>query len=1118
MPRPPPAAPGQAQLRLLGDPALIAADGSIKVLERRAAGLLALVALEPGVTRARAAALLWPESDNARQSLRQQIARFKKNYGAELLTGSDALFIADGVTVDALHAVGGALLGDLAFDDCEDFAAWLAQQRAQRRNGEASGLAQQIAAAEAGGDLEGAARLAEQLLLTDNDSEAHHRTLMRLHYLRGDIAQAQAAYERLVRLLRTRFGAQPSAETEQLARALRAAQSPALPAGAAPPQRPVPVTVLRPPRMIGRQRELAALAEAWQSGRAALLLGEPGLGKTRLLTEFAAGRRVLAVQGRPGDAGVPYATLSRLLRTIFERTRIELPAPRRTELARLLPELAPSVPLPADGQRLLLQGAVEAVLAQARADGVAGDGVIVDDLHFADDASVEMLQALVCGSAGAEALAGLRWALAQRPGEGSAAAAALRATLEEAQALAVIALAPLTDAEMAELIDSLGLPELDSAQLAPQLTRHTGGNPLYALETLKQGLASGLLQQGRLPTPVNVGALIERRLKQLSERALALARVAAIGGVDFSIALAEHVMGVRAVELADAWAELEAAQVLREQAFAHDLVHDAVLRSVPEAIARHLHAQLAQWLVEHKGESARIASHWESAHEDRLAAEAWTEAARSADARLRYREAQACFEHAARLYASLGDRQSHFLALQGAVDQASLLDVDPRSYAALCERLIAAAFDDGQRVQAMVYRLRALEMAGDGEALLRGADEVIAMAQACGEKRAEAVGRSGRATAIAALGRLDEAAALYEEVAALGVQVGDPELEGFGYSSRAVMLSRLGRHVEALAQFERARELYGRHEHHLRLAMVEQQSAVILVSRGHAGEGLVAAERALSLAQRVDVSLDVEAHCHLARAMALRALGRYAEALAVLEAIQPRLASARVWVLARVQVEQAHLFLDLGRPDRARFLLARARDDGLLPAGERPRLVALDLLLRAAAKDAFAAADIEAAQAVVNDATVEPRRRCEILRALAHCAQGAGRQARLEHALRLATDADLPHEHCTARALLACDLARAGQAGAAAELMRMALADEAIVPAGYPPAVLECAVEVWQAAGDAERAGGMLRRALDWIEAAGRGLPDELRSSFFERNPVNRRLLEQGRRALAVLT
>jgi DNA-binding SARP family transcriptional activator len=341
------------QIRLLGDPALHAADGSIKALERRAAGLLALVALEPGVTRARAALLLWPESDNARQALRQQLARFRKHYGVALVEGDDALTLAPQVAVDVLAAAAegiapprapaAALLGELAFDDCEDFAAWLAQQRARLRGDAAAGLSQRIAQAEAEGDLDLAAQLAEQLVLADNDSESHHRTLMRLHYLRGDIAQAQAVYERLVRALAQRFGARPSADTEQLARALRAAQAGAVTAAvpaasaAAAASRPVPVTVLRPPRMIGRARELAALAEAWSQGRAALLLGEPGLGKSRLLTEFAEGRRVLGVQGRPGDAGVPYATLSRLLRTLLERTPVELPAPRRTELARLLP-------------------------------------------------------------------------------------------------------------------------------------------------------------------------------------------------------------------------------------------------------------------------------------------------------------------------------------------------------------------------------------------------------------------------------------------------------------------------------------------------------------------------------------------------------------------------------------------------------------------------------------------------------------------------------------------------------------------------------------------------------------------------------------------------------------
>lgn len=1100
-------------LRLLGDPALLGADGSIKALERRAAGLLALVALEPGVTRARAAMLLWPESDNARQALRQQLARFRKHYGAQLIDGDDALVLSSQVTVDVLstlhdardapRAATGTLLGDLAFDDCEDFDAWLAQQRDRLRGGVASALSQRIAQAEADGDLDAALRLAEQLVLADNDSESHHRTLMRLHYLRGDIAQAQAAYARLARQLAQRFGARPSAETEQLARALRAAQQPAVAATptTAAASRPVPVTVLRPPRMIGRARELSALGDAWSQGRGALLLGEPGLGKSRLLAEFAAGRRVLGVQGRPGDAGVPYATLSRLLRTILDHTRVELPTPRRTELSRLLPELAPTLPLPADGQRLLLQGAIEAVLAQARDAGV--DGIVIDDLHFADDASVEMLQALICSDV-AGPLAGLRWALAQRPGEGSSAAAALRAALEEAQALDVLPLAPLTVDEMAALIDSLGLPELDSAQLAPQLTRHTGGNPLYALETLKQGLASGLLRQGRLPTPTHVGALIERRLKQLSERALALARVAAIAGVDFSIALAEEVMGVRAVELADAWSELEAAQVLREQAFAHDLVFDAVLRSVPAAIGRHLHAELAGWLEARHGEVARIAAHWEAAQQSESAAHAWVEAARVADARLRYREAMQCYERAAAHYAALGDANARYAALKGALDEASMIDIATTAYVALIDQLVAAAPGDAQRAEALLYRLRQLEQAGDHAATLRLCDEVEALSRLSEQPRTEAMSLCARAGAMFSLGQLGESAALYQRIGDFGAQIGDPELEGFGHSSRATVLLRLCRHEAALASFEHARSLYERTEMWMRLVLVDQQMSIAQTTRGYAQEGLVAAERALRQAARIEIALDLMGNCVVAQVLALRALGRYGEALAALEGMLPPLVASGTWMHARLQVELAQLYVDLGRLDLAQRLAAQVRDGGRLPPGEAPRLVALELQLRAGN-------DAATALSLTQNMQVEARRRCELLRLLAAAPDCKQPQAHLDQALRVATDNDLPHERCTSRAFLARHLADAGQTGAAAELMRTALEDATVVPAGYPPAVAECAVAVFSASGDFARRDSALSGALAWIERAAAGLSDELRQSFFQRNEVNRRLLAQAR-------
>ncbi|HQR20737.1 MAG TPA: BTAD domain-containing putative transcriptional regulator [Burkholderiaceae bacterium] len=569
-------------------------------LEPKDALLLAYLAIEGPTPRGRLAALLWPEVDEerARGNLRQRLLRLKRTTGVELVSGNPVAQVADGIAHDLADA--HELLEGIDADEIVGLAEWLQAQRGRRRSARYDALDAAATRAEQNGELAAALEQARALVALDPLSEHAHRCLMRLHYLRGDRAAALAAYERCCDVLKRELRVAPSAETEILRRQI-GAESAAIVA-----PRQVPVTVLRPPRMVGRLRELQAVELAWQQGRVALVLGEPGLGKSRLLTEFARQRRVLLVQGRPGDAGVPYATLARLLRQALERCEVPLASLRRDELARLLPELAPNMTLPADGQRLVLQGAVQDLLARVRLDGVPLDGVLVDDLHFADEASVEMLEGLI----GAEPVSELRWALAQRPGEGCAAAATLRNALEEIHALECVTLVPLEQAQMRELISSLGVAGLEAAPLAEALVRHSGGNPFFALETIKLGLATGQLLTGRLPQPGSVGRLIERRLQQLSERALGLARVAAIGGVDFNIPLAEHVTGERALVLADAWRELESAQVLRDNTFAHDLVADAVLRTLPSAIAKHLHAEVARWLQMHDGEPARIAHHW----------------------------------------------------------------------------------------------------------------------------------------------------------------------------------------------------------------------------------------------------------------------------------------------------------------------------------------------------------------------------------------------------------------------------------------------------------------------------------------------------------------------------
>ena len=1097
------------ELRLLGDPALRVGTG-IKALERRAAGLLALTALEPGVTRARAAALLWPESDTARQALRQQIARFRRNYGADLVAGADALFIVDGVAVDALQPGGGGhgeLLGDLSFDDCEDFAAWLAQQRARRRSGAASGLVQQIATAETQGDLDTAAQFAEQLLLADNDSEAHHRTLMRLHYLRGDIAQAQAAYERLVAHLRTRFGAQPSAETEQLARALRAAEVARLPV-AAPSGQMVPVTLLRPPQLIGRAAELIALDAAWQAGQAVLLLGEPGLGKTRLLAEFARDRRVLVVQGRPGDAGVPYATLARLLRQAIERPHAGLPAEQRAELGRLLPEFAQGAAPAPDGQRLLLQAAVEALLRAVGGGDAAIGGILFDDLHFADDASVEMLQGLI-----GDLHDGLRFVLAQRPGEGSAAAAALRDALEEGGLLTTVALAPLTEREVGALIASLQIDQIDIAALAPALTRHSGGNPLFALETLKLGLASGQLRAGRLPQPGSVGTLIERRLKQLSAPALAVARLAAVAGVDFSIPLAEAVTGERALALADAWNELQAGQVLRDTAFAHDLVADAVLRTLPAAIARHLHAEVARWLQAHDGEPARIARHWLDAGQDAGAVEALQRAAARARTAGRMAECGRFLLEAAQASDRTGEEDRAFELTFAAADALSLsAPID--EFAPIADALAQRARTDAQWAAAHLARAHVLIDREQVQAATEPLAQGVAAARRAGRHDLEAELVFGQVHVLFAEADLDGACQAMERALRLFRQADMPLSESDKLMSLATLQAMTGRVSDALATLARAREQFD--------ALALQYLKPVLLS-AWAVHALFAGDGSFTrrLLDECDAMLQARGAAetgsgHLAAlvkdsVLTRLRLGEPAAALARLEQAREWPGWARVASDAESKVALGCLMLELGRPERVAGLLEPLlRMAGFNNGTSLARIALLQQSPADAA--AFWAATPDLARAIPPVSA-----QCLAVIALADYAPLERALAELARLLERADAEDWHGARVALRAAQARVLARAGRlpeahaaASAAEDLGRQ------YAPMIDPAAVaLDCA-EAFERAGDAARAHACLRRAETLVQAASAALPDEFRSSYLQRNPVARTVIEAARRTAAL--
>ncbi|HKO67838.1 MAG TPA: BTAD domain-containing putative transcriptional regulator, partial [Burkholderiaceae bacterium] len=308
------------RLQLLGEPRLDLGSESFP-LERKDAALLALLAIDGVTARGRAATLLWPDVDDdaARNNLRQRLHRLRKRAGRDVaLTTGDTLRLADRVTHDLSQVAEtlaqgvvnatGELLGSLDYADCDQLEEWLQAAREKWRSTRRNALAEIAAKLEREGQIALALQYSERLLADDPLREHAHRQLMRLHYLRGDRAAALAVFERCRDLLKRELATVPGNETAELAALIESSGALPLPAPSARP-----VSVLRPPRLVGRDAEWNELEMAWQQQRLALVCGEPGIGKTRLLSDFIARQDgAIVVGARPGDARVPFALLARL--------------------------------------------------------------------------------------------------------------------------------------------------------------------------------------------------------------------------------------------------------------------------------------------------------------------------------------------------------------------------------------------------------------------------------------------------------------------------------------------------------------------------------------------------------------------------------------------------------------------------------------------------------------------------------------------------------------------------------------------------------------------------------------------------------------------------------------
>lgn len=1101
-------------LRLLAAPALLVRDQTY-ALERKDAALLALLALDGPLQRARAAALLWPDADpqNARNSLRQRLFRLRRAVGTDIIYEDTALHLAAGVEHD-LHApsalaaedsatAAGELLGAFSYEDCDELADWVRSARERVRSARRDAIAELAAREEGVGHIARALMHGERLLAEDPLSEQAHRLVMRLHYRRGDRSAALAAYARCRQVLNRELKAEPSAETRELAELIE--RSGQLPGSSI--SRPVPAVISRPPLLIGRDREWRELEKAWGERKVALLLGDAGMGKTRLLSDFARARKVPIATARPGDARVPYAMLTRLLQVVFQaesgrgsNANAPLAALVRAELARVLPELGspPSGPL---REARFRQAVVDALTAHV---ALGYQGIALDDLHFADAATLELLPALPA--------AGVRLALAVRGAESPPALTAWRQLTGDTE-LVEIALQPLTEADVHALLDSLALPQIDAESLAAPLLRHTGGNPFFLLETVGALTSQGDEAMHGLPTAPTVGALLERRLSQITPAALRLARVAALSGTDFSAALAAAVLDQHPLDLVPAWQELEAAQIIRDESFAHDLVLEATTRSVPRPIAQMLHGAIGAFLEEHDAPAARVAHHWFEAAEWRKAAEQFNAAARVSFDASRFPEAGGHFRSAAACFERAGAQPEQHTALQE-VAGCQIKAFDLTGAREVAEQLRRISIDDDQYGWALDRLIDTLNMGRQDDAAASvAAEEMQRRGKSSSNRWMEFNATRKLAVTLAHRGHFDEALALF------GTQSDWIEANLHEWNvhvwlcDHAYVLDLSDRLEQAIEAYRRAESLARQHQNWWVVYVAMRNVALTSAWAGRLDVAVATSDDAAHFSGRLgDALVERNPRDSGRRAALLAGMGRLAEALLLLEGARAILDSggSDFW-LAYCRDQLALLHVQLGQPARTGELPPQLPD--FPPEAQMSRWIACSRVARALGQKAPAAPD--AANLSANGAGCPTR---WLLLTMLEGARGLAPDAAVQLCSRTAEQAQASaHVGIRLHALalggaLAAEVGDRDAAGRfAGEAMTLA---RQFWPVGMSMAEVMWSIhQGFSAADNAVGSADALKRGVHWIEGlALPNVPDTFRDSFLNRNPVNRDLLAAARR------
>jgi DNA-binding SARP family transcriptional activator len=414
----------QFRLCVLGSPSLSTEGGAAVpgMGPGKPLAMLAYLIFQKSVRRDELIALLWGDvvESKARNAFRQTLHRLRTALGEDMLSserdvvilrGKDRVWcdaiafqkaVSAGNVQEAVHLYGGRFLEGLELNE-EAFVDWLGDQRRRFAAAYENVLARGAQESLEAGDWKVALERAQLLTVSaphSGDAAVLEATALLAGGRRAEAVTALTVY---ARRMETDLGSSPSESASSMLQAILSAPTDRVGSSAA-----IDSSRFRKPQFVGREKELATLLALWRraaasEGRACVIHGELGMGKSRLVSEFLARAPSISApltlhgQERRAAVSMPYASIAEALRPALNAPGLAGASQHLlAEAARLLPELRDQFDLPEpaplgdDAERVRFYEGIAALV-----DAVSYEQpvcVVLEDLHHASGSTLELVR------------------------------------------------------------------------------------------------------------------------------------------------------------------------------------------------------------------------------------------------------------------------------------------------------------------------------------------------------------------------------------------------------------------------------------------------------------------------------------------------------------------------------------------------------------------------------------------------------------------------------------------------------------------------------------------------------------------------------------------------------